>query len=64
MVTPLEVYRVAKLVLDQYGSEAENHIAERIISLSQSRELQGALVWSRIAYALKELRLNSVMDAE
>ena len=51
-----DIYRSAKLLIDQYGAlEAEIHAAQRADTLLEAGDMDGRRVWLRIMEAMKEL---------
>ncbi len=51
-----DIYRSAKLLIDQYGSvEAEIHAAQRVDAMLEQGDMDGRRVWVRILEAVKEL---------
>ena len=56
MTDQRDIYRSAKLLIDQYGAvEAEVHAAQRADALLEAGDLDGRQVWLRILEAVKEL---------
>ena len=51
----LDIYRSAKLLVDQHGDEAPIHAAMRADELLGAGDLDGCAVWKRIVNATKEL---------
>ena len=56
MNSDLDVYRSAKLLIDQHGDEAAIHAAMRVDELLDKGDLDGAAVWRRIIRAIEELQ--------
>ena len=54
-VDDLDIYRAARLLIDQHGDEAPIHAAMRADELLDAGNLDGAAVWRRIAKAVREL---------
>ncbi len=51
-----DIYRSAKLLIDQYGAvEAKVHAAQRADALLEAADMDGRRVWLRIMDAVKEL---------
>ncbi len=62
MTDQRDIYRSAKLLIDQYGSvEAEIHAAQRADALLEQGDMDGRRVWQRVLEAVKEL---SVIGAQ
>ena len=55
MTSDLDIYRSAKLLIDQHGDEAPIHAAMRADDLLDRGDLDGAAVWRRIVSAVNEL---------
>ena len=56
MIDQRDIYRSAKLLIDQYGAlEAEIHAAKRVDALLEAGDMDGRRVWLRIVDAVKEL---------
>ena len=53
---PIEIFRSAKLLLDQPGDDAAIHGAMRADELLEGGDLDGRDVWLRIIKAIHELR--------
>jgi hypothetical protein len=56
MVDDPDIYRAAKLVIDQHGDDAAIRAAERADKLLEDGDIDGALVWRRILAAIEELQ--------
>jgi hypothetical protein len=55
-VSDLDVYRSAKLLIDQYGAEAPVQAAMRADAMIERGDMDGAAVWKRIATAIFAIR--------
>ncbi len=56
MPDDLDIYRSAKLLIDQHGLKgASEHCVERIEALREEGDLEGAATWSRIRAALLDV---------
>ena len=55
MVSGLDIYRSAKLLVDQHGDEAPIHAAMRADGLHEKGDLDGYAVWRRIIREIDEL---------
>lgn len=60
---PLDIYRSAKLLVDQHGDQAPMQARVRTMSLRQDGDEQGAAVWQRILEAVLELQ-RTLRDPE
>lgn len=56
MTTEIDVYRAAKLRIDQPGEDAPVHAAMRADELRKADDLDGAAVWKRVLRAIDALR--------
>jgi hypothetical protein len=56
MTSDLDTYRAAKLLIDQHGLKgASDHAADRISTLRDKGDDEGARAWGRIRAALLDL---------
>jgi hypothetical protein len=51
----LDIYRSAKLYIDEFGNDAAIHAAMRIDALTEAGDVQGVAVWKRVLRAIEEL---------
>lgn len=51
----IDIWRTAKVMVDQYGEDAPIIAAQRIDALLDLGDLDGRLVWKRVAAAIDEL---------
>ena len=51
----LDIYRSAKLLIDQHGQDATHEAARRADALRDKGDLDGAATWLRIRVAVLEL---------
>jgi hypothetical protein len=56
MIPDLDIYRAAKLLIDQHGQDATIRAAERADELLEGGDTEGAAIWRAIAAAIEELR--------
>jgi hypothetical protein len=56
MIDEPDIFRAAKLVMDQYGEEAVSFAAGHADDLLEKGDIAGALVWPRILAAIEELQ--------
>lgn len=54
-VPDIDTWRSAALLIKAHGDGAWDHAAERYFALREARDVQGMLVWRRIAQAIAEL---------
>ncbi len=55
MTSDPDIYRAAKLLIDQHGADAGLRAAERADEMLERGDLEGAAVWRRILKAIEEL---------
>ncbi len=55
LISDLDIYRSARLLIDTHGDEAPIHAAMRIDELLDKGDLDGRGVWRRILKAVEEL---------
>ena len=51
----LDIWRAARLLLDQHGSLAVERACDRIHELCAVGDIEGCAVWSRVVAAINEL---------
>ena len=56
MTTDIDIYRSAKVLIDQHGDNAAIHAAIRADQMLKQGDLDGRNVWVRIIEAIHELR--------
>ena len=56
MTSKLDVYRSAKLFIDQHGDEAAIQAAYQADAMLDKGDLDGAAVWRRIVAAINEIQ--------
>ena len=54
MTSDPDIFRAAKLVIDQHGKDAPLRAAERADELQEDGDIEGAGVWVRILKAIEE----------
>lgn len=52
----LDLYRTAKLFIDQYGADASVQAALRADAMMERGDLEGVAVWKRIVRAIGDLQ--------
>jgi hypothetical protein len=50
-----DIFRAAKLLIDQHGNDASTRAAQRADELLEEGDIDGAVVWRRILEAIEEL---------
>ena len=56
MIDDLDVFRAAKLLIDQHGDDDAIRAAQRVDQLADEGDLDGVAVWRRIIEAIDELQ--------
>ncbi len=56
MVSEIDIYRSAKLLIDQHGEDAATEAAMRADNMLAAGGLDGKRVWLRIIAAIEELQ--------
>jgi hypothetical protein len=56
MISELDIYRAAVLVIRQYGEEAEVIAAQRVDLMEEREDQAGRRVWERIRRAIIDLQ--------
>ncbi len=56
LTSALDIYRCAKLLIDQHGEDAATHAAKRADALLEDGDMEGSRVWLNIVDAIKELQ--------
>ncbi len=59
MLTDIDIYRSAKLLIDQHGQDASHEAARRADALRDKGDLDRQAVWLRIRAAVVELSRDS-----
>ena len=55
MTSDLDIYRTAKLLVDQHGEDAPIHAAMRADDLMAKGDLDGQMTWMRVLRAVDEM---------
>lgn len=63
-VSDLDIYRSAKLLIDQYGDGASLHAANRCDEMLDKGDIDGRAAWSRIYEAVLELSRTGPGEGE
>ena len=56
MISDLDIFRSASLLVKQHGEDAPIHAAMRADAMLEAGDLDGYAVWKRILRAVEELR--------
>ena len=60
----IDIWRTAKLLVDQHGISADDLARERCIDLLAQHDMEGYAAWSQILAALGELQRTERRDGE
>ncbi len=55
MTSDLDIWRSAKLLVNQHGDDAQIHAAMRVDAMLEAGHMDGRAVWQRILAAVEEL---------
>jgi hypothetical protein len=58
MITDLDIYRAANLLIDRYGDDALTEAAQMIDRMLAEGDSEGRIVWRRIKRAIEELQIR------
>lgn len=56
MISDPDIYRAAKLLIDQHGEDAEVRASKRADELLEAGDMVGVATWKAILRAIAELR--------
>jgi hypothetical protein len=56
LIPDLDIYRAAKLCVDQHGDDAPIRAAERADGLLEDGDIEGAAIWRAMMGAIEELQ--------
>ena len=56
MTSDLDIYRSAKMLIDQHGEDAGLEAAIRADAILEKGDMEGAAAWRRIVKAVEELQ--------
>lgn len=59
MISDLDIYRAANLLLERHGADALMEAARRIDTMLDRGDLDGRLLWLRIKHAIEALQAPS-----
>lgn len=55
----IDIYRSARLLVDQYGADAAVQAAMRADAMIERGDMAGAAVWKRVVRAIAELQTTA-----
>jgi hypothetical protein len=55
MISDPDIYRAAKMLIDQHGEDAAERAAQRADVLLEEGDVEGAAVWRQILWAVGDL---------
>ncbi len=64
MIAEIDIYRSAKLLIDQHGDSAATEAAMRADEFLDQGNMDGKRVWMRIMQAIEELQRERPGDGE
>ncbi len=64
MISDLDIYRAARVIIKQYGQDAPIHAAMRADAMLEAGDQDGYAVWRRILRAVEELQRVAPMSRE
>ena len=53
-----DIYATAKILIDRYGQEADQHAEERLSALIASNDAKGAGIWLSVRSAISVLKTD------
>ena len=56
MISDLDIYRAANVIIERYGKDAQIHSTKRASAMLDKGDLGGYAVWKRILRAVEELQ--------
>jgi len=62
MVTDIDIYRSANLLIKQYGDKASEHALTQIMSLEHKGDKDGVAVWRRMHKAIDYIYCTELED--
>ena len=64
MISELDIWISARVVIDEYGEDAPIHTAQRADEILEEGDLDGLAVWKRILRAVDELLAKERPEGE
>ena len=56
MVSDLDIFRSAQVLIRQHGTDAGLYAAQRVDALSEAGDMEGERTWRRVLRAIEELQ--------
>ena len=56
MISDLDIYRSAKVIMKQHGKDAQIHSTKRASAMLEAGDLDGYATWKRVLRAVEELQ--------
>ncbi len=56
MISDLDIYRAASVIIERYGEDAQTHSTKRASAMLDKGDLDAYAVWKRILRAVEELQ--------
>lgn len=56
LTTPIDIFRSARLLIDQHGEDATIHAAMRADEMLDEGDFDGRVVWLKVIEAINELQ--------
>ena len=56
MISDFDIYRSAKVIIKQYGKDAQIHSTKRASAMLDKSDLDAYAIWKRILRAVEELQ--------
>ncbi len=63
MISDLDIYRTAKLLVDKHGTDAPIHAAMKADAMLDKGDMGGAAMWRRVIKAIEELLATGRCDS-
>ncbi len=64
MISDLDIYRSAQVIMKQYGKDAQIHSTKRASAMLDKGDLDAYAVWKRILRAVEELQREAPKSGE
>ena len=64
MISDLDIYRTATVLIREYGEDAAVEAAQRADSMLEKGDLEGQAVWKRIMLAVEDIQRTELGPGE